>query len=349
MTVRPDDHLIPTFDLGPLLRGATGAHQRIAEAIRLASENVGFYALVNHGVAWDLVKRAFACAAAFHAMPLDDKLKLAVSRHDLGYMGLGKSVTRTSAINQNTKPNWNEAVFFGRDRQPDDPDVIADKPFCGMNQWPTGLPGFRETVLAYCAALEDLALRMVPLFSTSLGLPADFMDPAFRPPEFALRMSHYPPVEAYGENEFGSAPHTDSSLVTFLPQSPIPGLEIRTRDHRWLAAPMIPGSFLVNSGDMMRRWTNHRYLSTPHRVRNLSGVDRYAIPFFFDTSLDYPIACLPTCQGPDNPPRYPPTTMTAYSAWFSRRNYDHRKQEGVTPGTAPGTLSDTSPGEELPS
>jgi isopenicillin N synthase-like dioxygenase len=238
-------------------------------------------------------------------------------------------------------------VFFARDRRPDDPDVQAGKPFRGLNRWPD-IPGFRETVLAYHAAMEGLALALVPLIATSLGLPRDFLDPAFRPSEYTLRMSHYPPVEAYGENEFGSAPHTDSSLFTLLAQSPVPGLEIRMRDGTWLPAPVVPESFLVNSGDMLRRWTNHRYLSTPHRVRNLSGLDRYAIPFFFDTNLDYVIECLPTCQGPGNPPRYAPTTSAEYSTWFSRRNYDHRRKEGVEAGLAPGASVATSPGDDAP-
>jgi isopenicillin N synthase-like dioxygenase len=334
---------IPILDLGPLRRGDAGAARDLARSLREASENVGFYMLVGHGVPWAMVEATFAQAARFHAQPLDAKQAIRINEHNIGYMGLGASVTRSSAVNANTRPNLNEAVFFKRDRGPDDPKVIAGKRFCGMNQWPD-LPGFRAAITGYCAALEALALDLLPLYARGLDLPVDFFRPAFADCQYTLRMSHYPPVEAYGENEFGSAPHTDSSFITLLAQSDVPGLEIRTTDGAWIPVPYVPESIVVNSGDMMRRWTNHRFLSTPHRVRNVSGVDRYAIPFFVDTECDYRIECLPTCQGPDNPPRYPATTYTEYMTWFARKNYDHQRERDGDPGVQPGTLSQTSPG-----
>jgi isopenicillin N synthase-like dioxygenase len=334
---------IPILNLAPVLGCEPGAKAVFAAGLRAASEEVGFYVLVGHGVPWALVERAFAEAARFHAQPLAAKQALAINRHNIGYMGMGRSVTRSSAVNANTKPNLNEAVFFKRDRGADDPRVLAGTPFCGMNRWPAGLSGFRETILAYMAAAADLARRLVPLYALALDLPEDHFEPAFADPQYTLRMSHYPPVEAHGENEFGSAPHTDSSFFTLLPQSEVPGLEIRLRDGTWLPAPVVPESYLVNSGDMMRRWTNHRFLSTPHRVRNVSGRDRYAIPFFFDPMVDYRIVCLPTCQGPDNPPRYPPTTYLEYMAWFARRNYDHQRGEREPDAPQPGTASVHSP------
>ncbi|MEX2647584.1 MAG: 2-oxoglutarate and iron-dependent oxygenase domain-containing protein [Alphaproteobacteria bacterium] len=337
---------IPVLDLAPYFRGEAGAHPALAAEISRASETVGFTFVVGHGVPWDLVERTFEAAAQFHAQPIEAKRAFAIDEHNIGYMGFGASVTRSSAVNANTRPNLNEAVFFKRERAPGDPKVIANKRFCGMNRWPD-LPGFRATVIDYCAALETLARRLVPVYAASLDLPEGFFDAAFAEPQFTLRMSHYPSVAAHGDNEFGSAPHTDSSFITLLAQSPVAGLEIRARDGAWLAAPVIPRSILVNSGDMMRRWTNHRYLSTPHRVRNVSGLDRYAIPFFFDAGMDYPIGCLPTCQSPDNPARYPPTTYAEYMTWFARKNYDHQREREGDPGAAPGTASPTSPGDDV--
>jgi len=337
---------IPVLDMAPLAQGRPGAAAALAAAIRDASENVGFYFLVGHGVPWALVERTFAQAARFHAQPLEAKQAIRINEHNIGYMGMGASVTRSSAVNANTRPNLNEAVFFKRDRGPDDPKVVAGRRFCGMNQWPAGLPGFREAIVAHMDAMERLAKRLVPLYAASLDLPEGWFDAAFADPQYTLRLSHYPPMAVHGDNEFGSAPHTDSSFITLLPQSPVPGLEIRTREGAWMPCPVIAESILVNSGDMMRRWTNHRYLSTPHRVRNMSGGDRYAIPFFFDANVDHEIACLPTCQGPDNPPRYPPTTYAEYMLWFARKNYDHQRSRDGDPGAAPGTHAQTSPGED---
>lgn len=323
----PADETIPVLDLGPYRAGQPGALAALGTELRQACETVGFYFIANHGVPQPLIDRVFTEVARFHAQPLEAKLALKINEHNIGYMPIKASVTRSSRVNLNTKPNLNEAYFVKRDRTPDDPDVVAGKRFKGLNQWPSDLPGFREQITAYCRALESLALSLLPIYATALDLPADWFDRYFVDAQYALRMSHYPPVDAHGENEFGSAPHTDSSFMTILAQNKVPGLEIGTRANRWIPAPPLEGTFVVNSGDMIRRWTNERFLSTPHRVRNLSGVDRYAIPFFFDANAEVVMDCIPTCQGPDNPPKYGPFTYTEYMTWFSGRNYDHARQD----------------------
>ena len=185
------------------------------------------------------------------------------------------------------------------------------------------LPGFREVVVSYCEHMEALCRRMLPVYARALELPADFFDAAFREPQYTLRMSHYPPSESGAPDQYGVAPHTDSSFLTMLAQSELPGLSIRLPDEQWLDAPVIDDAFLVNSGDMLHRWTNHRFLSTPHRVINRNpGRDRYAIPFFFDATIDYPMTCLPTCCSTSNPARYEPTTYEQYMQWFTQQ-YDH--------------------------
>ena len=134
-------------------------------------------------------------------------------------------------------------------------------------------------------------------------------------------MSHDPQQEGTDENEFGLAPHSDTSFMTLLAQNKVPGLSIRLPNGTWVDAPALPGSFLVNGGDMLRRWTNERFLATPHRVINRSGQERYAIPFFFDCAYTTRMACLPTCTGPGNPPRYEPMTYPEYMVWYRNLNY----------------------------
>ena len=164
------------------------------------------------------------------------------------------------------------------------------------------MPGFREACLAYSAALEKLAVSLVPLYALALDLPETYFDEAFARPMFKLRMTHYPPQEAV-DNEFGLAPHTDTSFMTLLAPNKVPGLSIRLPSGRWIDAPPIEGAFLVNGGDMLRRWTNDRFLATPHRVINRTGAERYAIPFFFDCWAEHLMTCLPTCTNPGNPPQ----------------------------------------------
>ena len=327
--IRPDAaEDIPVLDLGPYLAGAPGALPRLAADLRRAFEQVGFYFIVNHGVPRSLVDAAFEQARRIHALPLDAKLAIKINQHNVGYLLIRGATTRHSALNANNKPNLNEAFFAKRDLPPDHPDVLAGKPFRWANQWPSGLPGFRETVVAYQGAMERLAKSLLPAYAAALDLPPDHFAAAFAEPMYTLRMSHYPHQDIPEENEFGLAPHTDTSFMTMLAQNRVPGLAIRLPTGRWIDAPAIDGAFLVNGGDMLRRWTNDRFLATPHRVVNRSGAERYAIPFFFDCGPDHVMECLPTCQGPGNPPKYDPITYTAYMTWYRNLNYDHAKNAG---------------------
>ena len=116
-------------------------------------------------------------------------------------------------------------------------------------------------------------------------------------------------------------------MLTILAQGDTPGLQIMLPDGTWIPAPILPGAFVVNSGDTLRRWSNDRFLSTPHRVLNVSGRDRYSVPFFVSPEYDTVLQCLPSCQGPDNPAKYPPVTMEEFTIEFLNRNYANRNQQ----------------------
>jgi isopenicillin N synthase-like dioxygenase len=308
--IRPDAPAeIPVIDLAAYLAGQPGAREQAAAALRHALENVGFYFVTGHGVDQALVDAAFDAARHFHAQKLEDKLKLRINQHNIGYLPIRGSTTRHSKLNANNKPNVNEAFFVKRDLTPDHPDVLAGLPFRGTNQWPDSLPGFRETVLAYARAMERLGLALLPLYATALDLDPGFFTPLFAPPMFTLRMSHYPRHEGTDENEFGLAPHSDTSFMTLLAQNKVPGLSIRLPNGTWVDAPALPGSFLVNGG-----------------VINRSGQERYAIPFFFDCAYTTRMECLPTCTAPGNPPRHEPITYPEYMAWYRNLNYGQQPQ-----------------------
>ena len=325
---------IPILDLGGFLAGKPGALEAIAKELQYAAENIGFFFIRGHGVPQYLIDATFAASARFHALPEEEKMTLKANEHNIGYMGHGASISRASQVYEGErKVNLVAAYFLKRDLPPDHPDILNNKRFRGANQWPAGLNGFRETCNAYMAALEQLAKSMLPIYARALDLPADYFAEAFSEPQYTLRLSHYPPAAAE-DNQFGLAPHTDSSFLTLLAQNKVEGLQVRRPDGTWFDAPVLPGTFLVNTGDMLRRWSNHRFLSTPHRaVASAPDRDRYAIPFFFDAHADYVQECLPTCQSPDNPPRYEPTTYTDYMLWFARQNYAHF-QDGEDKGEA---------------
>jgi isopenicillin N synthase-like dioxygenase len=251
-----------------------------------------------------------------------------MNEHNNGYMMLGRYAVWTSDVNANDKPDLNEAFFVKRERGPDDPLVRAGRRFAGPNQWPADLPGFREAVLAYTDAVDALGRRLLPLCATALDMPAACFDAAFAESQFSFRLTHYPPVAAEA-NQYGIAPHTDANFLTLLAQSDVPGLQVRMPDGVWVDVPCVPGSFAVNSGDMMQRWTNDRFKSTPHRALPPVGRPRYAIPYFMGPHLDTEIACLPTCQGPGNPPRHAPITYAAYLDWWYDANYNAARQRDV--------------------
>jgi isopenicillin N synthase-like dioxygenase len=315
------DASIPVIDLGPYFAGVPGALEATASALRDALEEIGFFIIINHGVLQALIDRTFAEAKRFHELPLDAKMALRMNEHNNGYMAMGKYAVWTSDVNTNDKPDLNEAFFVKRERRPDDPLLRSGRRFVGPNQWPDRLPGFRETVLEYTAAVDALARRLLPVCAVALDLSPDYFDKAFADSQFSFRLSHYPPVPAE-VNQFGIAPHTDANFLTLLAQTDVPGLQVRTPSGDWLEVPYIPGSFAVNAGDMMYRWTNGRFKSTPHRAVPPVGRHRYAIPFFLGPQIDTVIACLPTCQGPENPPKFPPITYEQYLRWWYDANYN---------------------------
>jgi len=324
----PEATAIPVIDLGAYLAGAPGAIEATAARIGRALEHVGFFIVVEHGIAPELIARTFAEARRFHDQPMDAKVALRMNEHNNGYMGLGRYAVWTSDVNTNTKPDLNEAFFVKRERGPDDPLLRSGRRFVGPNRWPDGLPGFREAVLAYTDALDGLGRRLLPACAVALDLPPDTFDAAFAESQFSFRLSHYPPVEA-DDNQFGIAPHSDNNFLTLLAQSEVPGLQVRMPSGAWLDVPHIPDSLVVNSGDTLRRWTNGRFKSSPHRALPPVGRHRYAIPFFLGPHVDTLIACLPTCQGPDNPPKYPPITYADFLAWWYDANYDASRQNDM--------------------
>ncbi|WP_052214698.1 isopenicillin N synthase family oxygenase [Belnapia sp. F-4-1] len=306
------DAAIPLLDLGPAFAGEPGALEAAAARLRHICETVGFLFIANHGVPWSLVDATFDAAARFHAQPLEAKMAVKLDDAMQGYLPYKSSTTRANGLVAVRKPNENEAFFVNPERDPARP----------ANRWPEAMPDFREVTLRYFAALEALALRLLPLYARALDMPADYFTPLCQKSLSSLRLTHYPPV-AYGSDEYGIAPHTDSSFFTLLAQNPVPGLQIRTQAGEWISAPVIPQTFVVNTGDVLNRWTNGRFLSTPHRAFNTMDAPRYAIPYFFHPDPETMIEALPTCVSEANPPRFPAQTVGDYMAWFRGQNYNH--------------------------
>jgi len=317
---------IPVIDFGAAFRDEPGGLESVAAQVRRASQDVGFFYLAGHGVPEATIDAAFAASREFHAMSLADKMRLAINENNIGYLAVNESMQRASTVHRATRPNYNESFFISHDRAPDHPDVVAGTPLRGINQWPDGRAAMRTAMVTYFETLTAAGARMLPALARALDMPRDHFASFFTGEAHVnLRFLHYPPQDVDDDEQFGQGPHTDNSFITILARTDVPGLAVRLPAGEWLAPPVIPGTFLVNLGNIMKRWSNDRFLSTPHAVLNDSGADRYSIAFFYSPNVDATIECAPTCVSPDSPPRYAPAVYRDLVLDFYNANYFHRR------------------------
>jgi isopenicillin N synthase-like dioxygenase len=281
---------------------------QLAERIGAACRDIGFFYAVNHGVERALMNEAFAQSLRFFALPLAEKQVIAIETigGNRGYSGL-----LHEALDPSRGPDRKEAFNIGFDLEPNDPELLAGKPFRALNAWPK-LEGFRETLLAYYDACAALGARIHRAFARDLGVEPGFFADKFDRPMATLRLLRYPAAESAGREFIGAGTHTDYGNLTLLATDEVGGLEVRTRAGTWIEAPPLAGAFVVNIGDCLMRWTNDVYVSTPHRVVNRSGRERYSIAFFFDPNPDAEVAVMPSCVSPGESVRYPPVLAADY-------------------------------------
>jgi len=284
---------LPVIDVSALVdeRGDAAARTAAARALDAAARRHGFFFAVGHGVDAALIDRLTAAARAFFAQPEDEKMRIPMSAGGpawRGYFPVGDELT-------SSRPDWKEGLYLGSELGPDHPRVRTGTILHGANLWPD-IPGFRDTVLAYIAALTRLGHAIMRGFALGLQLPADwFAQHATAEPLVLLRLFNYPsrPVPAGSAAQWGVGEHSDYGLLTMLWQDDVGGLQVRT-DDGWIAASPMPGSFVCNVGDMLDFMTGGRWRSVPHRVTlNTSGRDRLSIPFFFDPDFDAPVQRVP--------------------------------------------------------
>ena len=302
----------------PVIDFAGASDETLARQLDQAFTDKGFCYFKGIGVASALVEGVFEASRRFHAQSRAAKDAIAMNKFHRGYMAPKSSIIQTSSVAKVTKPNDSESFMWMHEVPESDPRY--GRPLDGPNLWPD-LAGFRGPVEAYEQAMQAFCQRLLGPLALALGLPRDWFVPFFRHPTLFLRLLHYPP-HAPDNSAFGSAPHTDYGFITILCQDRQGGLEVRRKDGTWLAAPPIDGTWVVNVADMLSRWTNGRWQSTPHRVTNLSGGDRYSCPYFFDMSMDAVVEVLPTCGAP----KYPPVRYGDYLLERLDKNYAYRQQ-----------------------
>lgn len=298
--------MLDIIDVSGLRGGEPGTVARIGAEVGRACRDVGFFYIHNHDVPDALLSGIFDSTKAFFASPAAEKAKLSIARskHNRGYVGMA-----TESLDP-AHADFKEAFNVGLDLSASDPEVIAGKPFRGVNVWPP-MPDFRDTVLAYFSAVWRLGCDLHEAIALDLGLAQNFFADKFDRPMATLRLLHYPPRAVERGDALGAGEHTDYGSITLLLTDDAGGLDVRRRDGTWIEAPPIKGAFVCNIGDSLMRWTNDTYMSTPHRVRNPAGRERYSVAFFLDPNPEVSLECLPGCST-QRPANYPPMLAADY-------------------------------------
>lgn len=278
---------IPIIDLTALVNGHDTSS--LAVEFKKAYSETGFSYVVNHGIDINLRAAVFDAAKRFHALTEAEKQKITLDKRHRGYIAINTSTDVNSDLATVTKPNQSSSFIMMREDAEVDPNAYLS----GPNQWPD-LIGFREVCEAYAAAMTSLGYKLMELALASIGVSDRSILNSFQKPTIWLRLLHYPPQSAKAPMDlFGSAPHKDFGCLTMLAQDDVGGLQVQTPSGHWVDAPPVENSFIVNVGDMLHHLSNGQLLSTPHRVINRTGKERYSIPFFFDPNVTSDIAPIP--------------------------------------------------------
>ncbi|KAL2472070.1 2-oxoglutarate (2OG) and Fe(II)-dependent oxygenase superfamily protein [Abeliophyllum distichum] len=291
----------------PIIDLASSDRISTALSIRQACMECGFFYLTNHGVEGDLLHEVLEGNRIFFALPLEEKMKLAL-KENRGYTPL---YTENHDPSSSSKGDSKESFYIG---------PFEDTTHGYLNQWPAEeiLPCWRSTMEDYYKRVLNAGKRLISLVAMALNLEENFFydTGALNQPNGFLRLLHYPgDLGPFGENTYGASAHSDFGMITLLASDGVGGLQVcreKTKEPRiWENVHYVPGAFIVNIGDLLERWTNCLFRSTLHRVMP-TGQTRYSMAFFMDPNPDCVVECLKTCCSESHPPRFPPIRSGDY-------------------------------------
>jgi len=317
--------MIPVVDLSDFVGGSTPQRRLVAEAVDRACVDIGFFTVVGHGVAADLVARVQREALAFFDLPVAERLAVAVPEpgYPYGYRPVeAEALSRSIGgdLTADLKESFNVGPIDAPPRPLDAMDDLDERAVYAPNLWPAALPGLRPAVEDYYRAMADLSATLMEIFAVALGLEARAFDRYIDRHASALRLAHYPATDVNASSgRLRAGAHTDYGIVTVLWADAVPGLEILDRDGNWHPVLPAPGALLVNLGDLLARWTNDRWLSTMHRVvppTDAAGrsLRRRSAAYFHDGNADALISTLDTCRAPDGSADYDDITVAEHLA-----------------------------------
>ncbi|RDW89161.1 hypothetical protein BP6252_01193 [Coleophoma cylindrospora] len=306
---------LPVVDVSGMYSEDLEVRRKVAEEIRKAAHEVGFFYAINHGVDPKYVANSFESARSFFKLPIEKKMEVftdLVPNEFVGYHPM-----EHYARNKRAKKDLCEAFNWAYDAKYDPHAVNPDEP--SINIWPSDLPGFKDTLFEYHTEMLSFCRRMTRTFALALHLPEEYFDDFIKRPEAGMRVLHYPHQEASDDDQDGIGAHTDFECFTVVTQDMSGGLEVLSKAGEWIQAKPIEGAFVINIADCFMRQTNDYFVSTVHRVHNKSGSERYSCPFFFGFDRKSIIEAVPTCVSAENPMKYPVMKAGEYYAWRANR------------------------------
>jgi isopenicillin N synthase-like dioxygenase len=264
---------IPVVDIGALYGSDPEAKKAVAAKIGAACDDLGFFYVVNHNVSVGTIDHAVAMADKFFKQPESERLKVKADKNNRGYREVG------DVVHRNGKPSARDNFDIGFPVTADDPEVKAGTPLYAPNIWPD-LPGFREALEAYYGETYKLGMKILEGFALYLGKDESFFTRHFTKPVADMVINHYWGTAGLHISDQASGPHTDHGIVTILWQDALGGLEVMGKDGNWISVTPLRGSYVINIGELMKRWTNGRFKATVHRVVHLQDKSRYSMPLF---------------------------------------------------------------------
>jgi isopenicillin N synthase-like dioxygenase len=322
------DH-IPVIDLVGSFSPDPGYRKQLAWEVHKACRETGFFYVANHGIRAGLIEGQFEFARRFFELPLGEKLRIHMkqSPSKVGYEPIGAQVLDSQDAGSEQAPSdLKESFQCAMELSDDHPLARSGIRGFGHNQWPAALPGFKEHTLTYQSAVRGLGDRVLRLIALSLDLRENYFESVYDMPNLGLRLLHYPPQpERAAPNQIGAGAHTDWGGITLLAQDDVGGLEVRNAAGEWISAKPITGTFVVNLGDLMARWTNGLYNSTAHRVMNnaVRRTDRYSVAFFYGPRPSAVIEAMPSCVSAERPAQFKSCTAQEHMDEMFRRSYGY--------------------------
>jgi isopenicillin N synthase-like dioxygenase len=323
---------VPVIDIAPFTTGSRVQQRAVAEEVGAACERIGFLVIEGHGVPDTVISDVYRAASTFYALSPEEKMEVASPWCDpfhayapptRPYAGFDGPPDLKEMYHVNKYDTAAEAFAAGY--------PVAAEASLPPNLWPRRPAGFAAAFRAYYREMERLARLLHRIFAVALGLPEEYFDDKIDRHISNLSANCYPEQpEPPAPGQLRTTPHVDFSSLTILYQDDAPGgLQVYQRGVGWRAVGALPGTFVVNLGDLMARWTNERWVATPHRVvnppREFALTRRLSLPFFFLPNHDTVIEAIPTCVSDAVPARYAPVTA---GEWAEARRLGRPAQFG---------------------